>query len=395
MLDVNTLRSLGSIQTFREDDFIFYEGEQGNEMYLLLSGKVDIFVNSFDANPFKIAELKPGDFFGEMSVLDGQPRSASAVAATTTVVLGLTRENFEKYISAEPSSALRLMKGLCLRIRNLNAELSKCAEESREQKLAEPPVICPPLDIPTYIPSDVFPEGHRPYSLIAPDTYAQFVYDKEVKCPLCKNQLNLKMQRLSKLKLDHVEPDFRQKYVDFEPLWFTIWLCPHCNYANFYYDFESITDKGVKALQAKSGELRNMLPEKFSGPLEINKVFTSYYIALYCAEIYGAPPLKIAKLWMQISWLYKDMEDMVMYKMASSKALEFYHHAYYNFKLNISVEQEQQLSIILGELYLLQENTTEAIKCFHNAINRAQGKPLLNQQAQSRVEELRNSNASK
>lgn len=399
MLDLEKLKSLGSIRTFKEDETIFYEGECGSEMYMVLRGQVGIFVNSFDGNPINLTVLNSGDFFGEMSVLDGQKRSASAISMCDSILLGLNKDNFEAFISAQPSVALKIMKGLCLRIRNLNAELSKATEGSRkpadhtgtiETSREEKKVTASDV-LPAKPKSSLFPKGHKPYISIAPETYNDFLYDKEITCPVCEKSINVKMQRISKLKLLTVEPDFRQKYVDFEPLWYTIWLCPSCNYANFYYEFESLPARSVKALIASGDEIRNKLPEKFSGAHEINKVFTAYYMALFCAEAYNAPPLKLAKLWMQISWLYKDQEDYDMYNMAASKALEYYHSAYYNSKLSVSVEQEQQLNIIMGELYLLKGERNEALKCFHAAIKRSQGKPLLNQQAQLRVEELRSS----
>lgn len=390
MLDIGKLKSLGSIKTFKEDDTIFYQEDSGNEMYMILSGKVGIYVSSFDGSLIKLTELSAGDFFGEMSLLDGDPRSATAISCSTTILLTLTKNNFVTFIGSQPSMALKIMKGLCHRIRNLNSDISRLTDNSSQRNLTEK-VKDNPLqaDVVQKITSSLFPKGHKIYSLIAPEKFNEYIYEKEVKCPVCEESIKVNAQRISRLKQDILTPDLRQKYVDFEPLWYTIWVCPNCNYANFYYDFEGLSQREIKTLLSKASELKSLLPEKFSGSHEINKVFASYYLALFCAERYSAPELKLAKLWLQLSWLYQDMEDKDMHMMASLNAFNYYHAAYYSSNLNISVEQEQQLNIILGELYLLKGESKEAFKCYRLAINKSAGKPFLNNRAQLRIENIR------
>jgi ATP-binding cassette subfamily B protein len=79
---------------------LFHEGEEGETAYIVRQGRVRI-LKDFDGHARQIAICNPGDLFGEMSLLCGTPRAASAVAATRTTLLALSREAFEAVVSDE------------------------------------------------------------------------------------------------------------------------------------------------------------------------------------------------------------------------------------------------------------------------------------------------------
>src|ERR1700682_1409594 len=70
--------------SFRDGDTVFLENERGDALYLIDSGKVRIWVRDADKNEVTLSELEPGNFFGEMSVLDGGKRSANATPVIDT-----------------------------------------------------------------------------------------------------------------------------------------------------------------------------------------------------------------------------------------------------------------------------------------------------------------------
>ncbi|HOK45205.1 MAG TPA: cyclic nucleotide-binding domain-containing protein, partial [Bryobacteraceae bacterium] len=76
-------------------EFLFREGEEGDSCYLIREGRLDIYKGSGQGR-VKLASLGPGALVGEMSLLYGQPRSADAVAAEPTMLLGFRREVFER-----------------------------------------------------------------------------------------------------------------------------------------------------------------------------------------------------------------------------------------------------------------------------------------------------------
>jgi CRP/FNR family transcriptional regulator, cyclic AMP receptor protein len=105
------------INEFDVNDVIFEEGSTGRELFVVLDGKVDIAkVNG--ANKTVIV----GEFFGEMAVIDGSSRSATAIAAAPkTKVMRINHARFVYLVSQQPAFALMIMDALSKRLRASNA----------------------------------------------------------------------------------------------------------------------------------------------------------------------------------------------------------------------------------------------------------------------------------
>jgi CRP/FNR family cyclic AMP-dependent transcriptional regulator len=105
------------IREFKKSDVIFEENTHGNEMYVIHSGKVKL-TTSTPGNEIALAELGPGEFFGEMTLCDSAPRTATAtVAEENTRLAVLDREKFLYLVSQQPVFALTIMHALCQQIR--------------------------------------------------------------------------------------------------------------------------------------------------------------------------------------------------------------------------------------------------------------------------------------
>ncbi len=128
MSDINTSEPLYSqefLRTYKESEIIFEEGSKGIEMYLIHSGKVLLSTKQADAEAVTLAILNPGDFFGEMSLVDDFVRSATAVAAEdNTRIMALDRQKFVFMVRQHPQFALSVMHTLCDRMRSLDKQLS-------------------------------------------------------------------------------------------------------------------------------------------------------------------------------------------------------------------------------------------------------------------------------
>jgi CRP/FNR family cyclic AMP-dependent transcriptional regulator len=102
-------------------DVIFEEGSTGRELYVVLDGKIDIVKDS-GATRTTIVTLGKGEFFGEMAVIDGSSRSATAVAAAPkTKVMRINHARFVYLVSQQPAFALMIMDALSKRLRASNA----------------------------------------------------------------------------------------------------------------------------------------------------------------------------------------------------------------------------------------------------------------------------------
>ncbi len=107
--DVERVTAHLAMVELAEGQTLFREGEAGNELYILAEGKVAISIRLPDGTEQQIAQFAPGDFFGEMSIFDNAPRSATCQALSRSVVFSLSKDAFTDIIAQHPRIALKLM----------------------------------------------------------------------------------------------------------------------------------------------------------------------------------------------------------------------------------------------------------------------------------------------
>ena len=117
---------------FHEKDYprgrtLFFEGMSGGIMYLVKSGKIEIF-KKIEGEEVLLASLCAGSFLGEMSLFDDEPRSAGARVAENTVLLVITKKNFQGILKISPEGSnkilMSLLKIISQRLRETNRKLS-------------------------------------------------------------------------------------------------------------------------------------------------------------------------------------------------------------------------------------------------------------------------------
>ena len=96
---------------------IFAKDDPGNSLYAVISGTVKISNSSPDGRKAFLNLIWPGELFGEMAVLDGKPRSATATANTNCEIFVIDRRNFLPFVRSQPTLAMKLVEVLCTRIR--------------------------------------------------------------------------------------------------------------------------------------------------------------------------------------------------------------------------------------------------------------------------------------
>jgi CRP/FNR family cyclic AMP-dependent transcriptional regulator len=112
-------------QRYRKSEVIFEEGSTGSEMYLIHSGRVLLSVRQNETREVALVVLNPGDFFGEMALVDDSPRSATASAVEDdTELIVMDRAKFLFMVRQQPEFALSLMHTLCRRLRDMDKRIS-------------------------------------------------------------------------------------------------------------------------------------------------------------------------------------------------------------------------------------------------------------------------------
>jgi CRP/FNR family transcriptional regulator, cyclic AMP receptor protein len=125
-----------NVKLLEPGDVIFKEGEQGDLMYVLLEGAVELKKKVERGETVIKTVDTPNDFFGEMALLDDRPRSASAVAVKKTKVLTVDGPTFESMILANGKFALKIIKVLSARVRRSNDQVSELIETMPKERIA-------------------------------------------------------------------------------------------------------------------------------------------------------------------------------------------------------------------------------------------------------------------
>jgi len=123
-------------KTYKPGEIIFSEYEPGDDFYFILSGKVRITKIVSD-NEKTLDFMGAGDIFGEMAILEQQPRSATVVAQDEVRVLVFNRQNFEVILKSNPEMALKLLKIFCKRIYDAKRQLMILTLNGDEYRVAD------------------------------------------------------------------------------------------------------------------------------------------------------------------------------------------------------------------------------------------------------------------
>ena len=140
--DLDHLGSQLEERALEEGEEIFDKGDPGDAMYLIDEGAIDISLGS-GKQRVVLASLFQGQYFGELSLLDGAPRSASALAAKPTKLLALDRDDFVEFVRSKPDAALTIMSEIAERMRATNELMTQTVtrnvfmEEEEEMTFGE------------------------------------------------------------------------------------------------------------------------------------------------------------------------------------------------------------------------------------------------------------------
>jgi uncharacterized membrane protein len=133
------LRNLLSEKSVPQNTRLFRQGDTGDAMYLIESGRVRISIRDDEEQEVTLAELAQGDFFGEMSIIDGRQRSADAKVIDDAKLAVLSRDAFLTFVRKKPDVALEMLSALGERLRRtdqlLRSRVSRNVNEEEKARL--------------------------------------------------------------------------------------------------------------------------------------------------------------------------------------------------------------------------------------------------------------------
>ena len=122
--NLDKLSSFTFSKSYKTGDVIIEEGKTGNGLYVIASGQVEVIKGS-GGNSKRLATLQTGDFFGEMSLLDEWPRSATVRALEDTSCLGIDRWLFLGQLRKDPQLSIVMLQSMARRLRETDARLAQ------------------------------------------------------------------------------------------------------------------------------------------------------------------------------------------------------------------------------------------------------------------------------
>ena len=131
--DFDKLSHIFIVRVYRRNQIIFLEEETGNYMYLVLSGKVKVAKSAASGKETLLAIHRPGDFFGEMSLLDGKTSPATVSAIEDSKIISVSAADFHKHLLHNENVLLQIINVLCARLRQVwqTQSMSSSAADAR------------------------------------------------------------------------------------------------------------------------------------------------------------------------------------------------------------------------------------------------------------------------
>ena len=126
--ELHRIAQITETEHYDDEEYIFRQGDPGNYAYLIVSGKVELFFESEKGEAQVIMTFGEGSCFGEMALLDGQPRSAGARTVSESLISKIRRNDFIQLLHRYPPMALGIIAQLSLRLRKSNVKMNRLSK---------------------------------------------------------------------------------------------------------------------------------------------------------------------------------------------------------------------------------------------------------------------------
>jgi CRP-like cAMP-binding protein len=133
--NLNKLAKSSNVRSFKKRTTIFMQSEPGEIFYIIVEGLIKITKIDQQGNEVIFAILSPGDFFGEMSIIDGDLRSANAISLTDVTLFTYPKKTFYGFIKDNFEFALNIMKTFAMRIRNNDSSIKSMYLDSAQKRI--------------------------------------------------------------------------------------------------------------------------------------------------------------------------------------------------------------------------------------------------------------------
>jgi len=125
--DIQIIASHGVARRYSKGSILINEGDESDSVYVILEGKVKVYLSDENGKELILRIQGPGEYFGELAIIDSAPRSASVITVEPTRVSVVTRAEFEQCMRANDDVAVQLIRSLAARVRSLTENVRNLA----------------------------------------------------------------------------------------------------------------------------------------------------------------------------------------------------------------------------------------------------------------------------
>lgn len=218
-----------------------------------------------------------------------------------------------------------------------------------------------------------------------------FTYSVEKECPICGAKIKVTKTRSRLVKISQ-DLDFCMHYKDFNPYYYTIWICSHCGYAadepHFGYINEIYKKKIAEFLQGKDVKIEYKEERSWSDAV------TSYKLSIFFAELIAEKPSYIAGLYLKLAWLYREEKNNEQEQALLNKAMELYDASLSTEHYPIGSMTDNAVMYLIAALSYETGNISKAMQYLSKLIGNEQVRlePLIYNKARDLWQSLRKEN---
>lgn len=211
-------------------------------------------------------------------------------------------------------------------------------------------------------------------------TEADFLYDKEIDCPLCEHKIKVRVVKRSGLRLIRKDSDSLPYYKYINPLFYDVWVCNHCGYAAMESTFLNELKMSERDLIEKSVSSHWQYRE-YPAVMPLETALDRYKIALYCAEIRHARETEMSMLLLKMAWLHRLKGNYEIEKRCLAKAVMAFKVLYEKGSFPVAGMDESALVYMLADLHNRIDDEKECLIWLGVLLNDRQAKPALKEKA--------------
>lgn len=345
------------VKGYTKTEIIFRRNQMPDKFHLVLDGKVDMIDVKAPGTPV-IKSCTQGSFVGELEFFAGKPHTYSFVVSEPAYLAEINAMTIDSFISSSPQNVISMLKSVSQRIVEANtvlmdAKVGKCTVQREVERTEIELVNTDDMLIIT---------GSTRYGVRLPDGHEKYLFEKEIDCPVCELKFKTYGIRYSQLETVANRDDFRRKYRDFDDLWYQVWRCPFCDYANFHNDFFKINNiirKELKMSLPRNSQISKDAHVK-SG---IDEVLEDYYKLSRILSMTNATSLSKSRMLQGITWIMEDLADKDNEGKLKKILREYLVDTWMNCPVVLSEEDEFKLAMKIGYLYL-EENDLKMARTY-------------------------------